>query len=61
MHERKAREDIPIVVPLDFYPLTVMPSYGIIAGVDSQILTEKSGGFSLFKLKVSVSFQDEID
>jgi hypothetical protein len=39
---------------LDFYPLTILPTYGIIAGLESQIVKQKSAGFPLFKVKPSV-------
>jgi RIC1 len=52
--DRKLSEDDPVVVPLDFHPLTVIPTYGIIAGLDSQLVKQKATGFSTFKLKVSV-------
>lgn len=45
---------MPIAIELDYYPLTIIPSYGIIAGLDSQILNQKSSGFSLFKVKSQV-------
>ena len=39
---------------LDFYPVTILPTYGIIAGLESQIVKQKSAGFPLFKVKPSV-------
>lgn len=46
---------MPIAIELDYYPLTIIPKYGIIAGLDSLIMNQKSAGFSLFKVKSSVA------
>jgi hypothetical protein len=53
-HHRGPLAEVPISIELDFYPLTIIPTYGIIAGMDSQILNQKTAGFTLFKVKSSV-------
>jgi RAB6A-GEF complex partner protein 1 len=44
----------PIKIGIDFYPLTILPEYGIITGLSSQIIANQSVELSMFKVKPMV-------
>jgi len=48
-------DDHPILIELDFYPLTILPQHGIISGLLSLKQRQKTPPFTLFKTKTSVS------
>lgn len=50
----RGQREPPVIVPLDFYPSTVISMYGIITGLNSQSSNQRSLGFTSFKIKSSV-------
>lgn len=41
---------LPVKVPVDFYPLSVLMTKGIVSGVEVDIVERKDIGFSYFRL-----------